>query len=160
MEENALGQRLSNNTPILEKKIKFSKKGNLKFLLFEVKYPLPRIEEILANLKGAKYFSKVDFSSAYLQLLLKEEIQNTIMTPKGLFDFCRLLFGLSVSAPIFQRTMASVFQGLERVFYYMDDVLVTGVTPEQHNQRLDKRIRDKDLRASKEKSVFGVKLST
>ncbi|XP_065318831.1 uncharacterized protein LOC135926829 [Gordionus sp. m RMFG-2023] len=123
----------------------------------EVKYPLPRIEEIMENLKGAKYFSKVDFSSAYLQFL-KEEIRKllTITTPKGLFAFCRLPFGLSVSASIFQRTMASVFQGLEGVFYYMDDVLITGVTPEQHNQRLEevfKRKQDKGLKASKEKSV-------
>ncbi|XP_065315115.1 uncharacterized protein LOC135923999 [Gordionus sp. m RMFG-2023] len=55
--------------------------------------------------------------------------------------------------------MASVFQGLEGVYYYVDDVLVTGITPEQHNQRLEevfKPIRDKGLRASKEKSVLGV----
>ncbi|XP_065318654.1 uncharacterized protein LOC135926654 [Gordionus sp. m RMFG-2023] len=41
----------------------------------------------------------------------------------------------------------------------MDDVLITGVTPEQHNQRLEevfRRICDKGLRASKEKSVLGV----
>ncbi|XP_065315624.1 uncharacterized protein LOC135924496 [Gordionus sp. m RMFG-2023] len=50
----------------------------------EVKYPLPRIKEILASLKGIKYFSKVDFSSSYLQLPLKEEIHKlfTITTPK------------------------------------------------------------------------------
>ncbi|CAK9296000.1 unnamed protein product [Gordionus sp. m RMFG-2023] len=128
----------------------------------EVKYPLPRIEEILANLKGSKYFSKIDFSTAYLQLPLREDIRKlfTITTSKGLFAFCRLPFGLSVSAPIFQRTMASVFQGLEGVFYYMDDVLITGVTSEQHNQRLEevfKRIFEKGLKASREKSVLGVK---
>ncbi|CAK9292456.1 unnamed protein product [Gordionus sp. m RMFG-2023] len=39
----------------------------------------------------------------------------------------------------------------------MDDVLLTGITPEQYNQRLVfKRIRDKGLRASKGKSVLGL----
>ncbi|XP_065320413.1 uncharacterized protein LOC135928018 [Gordionus sp. m RMFG-2023] len=57
--------------------------------LVEVKYTLPRIEEILASLKGSRYFSKVYFSNAYLQLRIKQERQRllTITTPKGLSCF-------------------------------------------------------------------------
>ena len=36
-------------------------------------YPIPRVDELLANLSGGKYFSKLEMSQAYLQLPLDEE---------------------------------------------------------------------------------------
>lgn len=71
------------------------------------KYPLPRIEELFAQLHGGQQFSKLDLSQAYNQLILSESSQNLtcINTHKGLFKFTRLVFGLSSAAAIFQRTL-------------------------------------------------------
>ncbi|XP_065323701.1 uncharacterized protein LOC135930841 [Gordionus sp. m RMFG-2023] len=81
----------------------------------------------------------------------------TITTHRGLFAFCRLP---KVSAPIFQRTMTALFQGIKGVMYYLDDVLISGNTEEEHNTRLVKVldiILENGLRANMNKSVFGVK---
>ena len=50
-------------------------------------YPIPKIEDLLANLAGGKTFSKLDLSHAYSQLPLDEESKKfvTINTHKGLF---------------------------------------------------------------------------
>ncbi|CAK9291990.1 unnamed protein product [Gordionus sp. m RMFG-2023] len=76
---------------------------------------------------------------------------------KGLFAICSLPFGFNVSAPIFQRTIVAVFQRMEGAFYNLDDVLVTGITPELHEGRLKifQRIKEKELWASAENSVEG-----
>ena len=75
-------------------------------------YPLPRIEELFADLSGGKYFTKLDMSNAYLQLPLAEESKKyvTINTHRGLFQFNRLPY----AAPaIFQRTMETLLRGLK-----------------------------------------------
>ena len=52
-------------------------------------YPLPTADDIFAKLANGKYFSKIDLSSAYLQLALTEESKDklTINTPKGLYQY-------------------------------------------------------------------------
>ena len=66
-------------------------------------YPLPRIEEIFANLKGGKYFSKLDLKNAYLQLPLAESAKEfvTINTHMGLYRYNRLPFGVASAPAIF-----------------------------------------------------------
>ncbi|XP_065321362.1 uncharacterized protein LOC135928826 [Gordionus sp. m RMFG-2023] len=84
----------------------------------------------------------------------------TITTHRGLFAFCRLPFGLKVSAPIFQRTMAALFQGIKGIMYYLDDVLISGRREEEHNARLVKVldiILENGLKANINKSVFGTR---
>ena len=63
-------------------------------------YPLPRVEDLFAQLSGGKTFTKLDLSHAYHQLKLSPESRDltTINTHKGLFQYKRLPFGVS-SAP-------------------------------------------------------------
>ena len=62
-------------------------------------YPLPKIEDLFASLSGGKLFSKVDLASAYQQILLDEESKEytTINTPKGLFCYNHLPFGVALA---------------------------------------------------------------
>ena len=60
-------------------------------------YPLPKIEDLFASLSGGKLFSKVDLASAYQQIPLDEQSKEftTINTPKGLYCYNRLPFGVA-----------------------------------------------------------------
>lgn len=98
-------------------------------------------------------------SHAYQQLLLDEESKQyvTINTHKGLFKYNRLAFGVASSPGIFQRTMDNLFQNLPHVAVYLDDILVTGSTEEEHLQNLDqvlKRISEAGMRLKRSKCVF------
>ena len=101
-------------------------------------YPLPRVEELFANLSHGKYFSKLDMSNAYLQLPLSDEAQKlvTINTHLGLFRYHRLPFGVSSAPAIFQRFMETLLRGLGGTAVYLDDILVSGSTLEEHSQNL------------------------
>ena len=97
-------------------------------------YPLPRIEELFASLSGGQSFTTLDLSHAYLQLELEEESQElvTINTHKGLYRYRRLPFGVASAPAIFQRTMEATLHGLPMVCVYLDDILVSGKTPQEH----------------------------
>ena len=59
------------------------------------------------------------------------------MTHKGLFQYNRLPFGVASAPAIFQRTMETLLRDLKGVSVYLDDILVTGSTIEEHVQNLD-----------------------
>ncbi len=61
----------------------------------------------------------------------------TINTHKGMFTYNRLPFGVALAPAIFQRTIEGLLQGLAHVAVYLDDILVTGVTDEEHLQTLN-----------------------
>ena len=122
-------------------------------------YPLPRVEELFSALSGGKYFTKLDLAHAYLQLPLDEKSQElcTINTHKGLFRYHRLPFGVSSAPAIFQRCMDSLMQGLKNVFVYIDDILVSGASVEDHLATLRKvmeRLTAANLRLKKSKCFF------
>ena len=122
-------------------------------------YPLPRIEEIFANLKGGKLFSKLDLENAYFQIPLAESSKEfaTINTHKGLFRFNRLPFGVASAPAIFQRTMETLLRGIKGVSVFIDDILVTGATVAEHLETLERvmaRLEEAGLRLKREKCFF------
>ena len=96
-------------------------------------YPLPRAEELFANLAGGKYF---DMSNTYLQLPLHSEskLYVTINPAKGLFQYNRLPFGVASAPAIFQRHMDTLLQGMKGVSVYLDDILIAGASIEENLQ--------------------------
>ena len=66
-------------------------------------YPLPRVEDMFANLAGGSSFTKLDLAQAYQQILLEELSKQyvTINTHKGLYRYNRLPFGVSAAPAIF-----------------------------------------------------------
>ena len=95
---------------------------------------MPKINDLFASLAGGQSFSKLDLASAYLQIPLDEASQKvlTINTHKGLYKYKRLPFGVSAGPAIFQRTMETILQGLPGVCVYLDDLLITGKSNEEH----------------------------
>ena len=109
-------------------------------------YPLPRIEELFATLSGGKYFRKLDLSQACLQLLLEESSKEfvTINTHKELFRYNRLTFRVASAPAIFQRYMETLLQDCKGVTVYLDNVLVTCSSVENHLENLKAVLRKLD----------------
>ena len=123
------------------------------------RYPIPRVEDLFAKLRGGKSFTKLDMSQAYLQLELDDESKKYVVvnTHKGLFQYNRLPFGVSSAPGIFQRAMESLLGDIPSVVVYLDDILVTGVSDTEHIQSLEKvldRLESSGLRLKKEKCIF------
>ena len=102
-------------------------------------HPLPRIDDLYAKLSGGTVFSVLDLSMAYQQIPISQEAEAylAINTTKGIFAFNRLPAGISVAPGIFQRLMASLFAGIPGVCVYLDDVLVSDKTKQEHDKKLD-----------------------
>ena len=120
---------------------------------------LPRIDDIFTSLAGGKQFSKLDVAHAYLQLPLKEtsKTYTTISTHKGLFRYNRLPFGISSAPSIFQKTMENLLRGIPHVSVYIDDILLTGHSEEEHLQTLEAvltRLEKAGMKLKKNKCSF------
>ena len=122
-------------------------------------YPLPTVEELFANLSGGEFFSKLDMSNTYLQLPLHDESKQyvTVNTHRGLFQYNHLPFGVSSVPAIFQRYMQTLMQGLRDVSVYIDDILVTGASLEEHLESLStvlEHLQAAGLRLNRAKCFF------
>ena len=79
------------------------------------------------------------------------------MTPIGRYCFNKLPFGLSSAPEHFQKRMSDLLSGIPGIQVHIDDILVPGKTPEEHDQRLWKvlqRIRQAKLTLNREKCLF------
>jgi hypothetical protein len=111
-------------------------------------YPLPRIDDLLDKLQGAKYFSSLDLLSGYHQLTLQpQDVPKTAFkTTFGLFEFKVLCFGLTNAPSVFQNIMNKIFSTRPNmlnkfVLVYMDDILIFSKTKEEHLQHIEQVIR-------------------
>ena len=114
---------------------------------------------MFASLSGGQTFTTLDLSHVYLQLELEEESQElvTINTHKGLYKYTRLPFGVASIPAIFQRTMESLLQGLPMVCVYIDDIIISGKTLEEHLHNLNEVLQcleSAGLHLNKEKYSF------
>ena len=102
------------------------------------RYPLPNIRDFTNNLRGCKFFSKLDLVKGYNQVPMSEAdiCKTAIVTPFGLFEFLYMPFGLKNTAQTFQRLMDRIFRGLPFVFIYLDDVLIVSRTRKLHIEHL------------------------
>ena len=124
------------------------------------RYPIPHIQDFTQRLAGLKKFSKIDLVRAYYQIPVEpSDVHKTAVTTSfGLFNFTRTPFGLRNSGQTFQRFIDHVTRGLDFVFVYLDDLLVTSPdhkTHKKHLRILFTRLSEYGIIIGPEKCQFG-----
>jgi hypothetical protein len=125
------------------------------------KYPLPRIEDLFDQLRGANVFSKIDLRSGYHQLRIRpSDIPKTaFITMYGFYEFTVMSFGLTNAPAFFVNLMNSVFMDyLDKfVVVFIDDILVYSQSEAEHADHLRmvlQRLREHQLYAKLSKCKF------
>jgi hypothetical protein len=100
------------------------------------KYPLPQIEDLFNQMKGASVFSKIDLRSGYHQLRIWESdiAKTTFCTRYGLYKYTVMCFGLTNAPAYFMYLMNKVFiEYLDKfVMVFINDILVYSGEHEEH----------------------------
>jgi hypothetical protein len=125
------------------------------------KYPLPRIDDLFDQLRGAQIFSKIDLRSGYHQLLVKEgDIAKTAFNTRyGQYEWLVMSFGLTNAPAIFMDLMNRVFSPFldQFIIVFIDDILIYSKTKEDHKKHLEvalQVLREHKLYAKFEKCDF------
>src|SRR5574344_1985406 len=134
----------------------------LKEVTIKNKYPLPRIDDLFDQLKGAKVFSKIDLRSGYHQLRIRRsDIPKTAFTTRyGLYEYTVMSFGLTNTPAYFMYLMNKVFmEFLDKfVVVFIDDILVAdSKNEEEHEEHLRlvlQTLRENQLYAKFSKCEF------
>jgi hypothetical protein len=104
------------------------------------KYPLPWIEDLFDQMKGASVFSKIDLRSGYHQLkILESDISKTTFhTRYGLYEYTEMSFGLMNAPAYFMYLMKKVFmEYLDKfVVVFINDILIFSKIEEEHGTHL------------------------
>jgi hypothetical protein len=131
------------------------------------RYPLPLIKESLNNLKGMRYFSKIDIVAAFNNVRVKEgqEYLTAFRTRFGLYESLVMPFGLTGAPATFQRFINDTLREYLDVFCtaYLDDILIYSKTRKEHENHLRQvllALRDAGLYAQIKKCEFFVEETT
>lgn len=105
-------------------------------------YPMPDLNKLIRQMRGAKVFSVLDLKSGYWQVPLNQNARkySAFRTRRGLFQFRVLPFGLKNSPMTFVRLMNEVLRGYldEFVQVYLDDIVIFSGNQDEHRYHLDK----------------------
>lgn len=126
------------------------------------RHQLPTFEDLAARMPEAKIISILDANKGFYQIKLEEESQLLTCFHAGSFGryaYKRVPFGICSAPEVFHQKFKKVFEGLEGVEVYIDDILVWGINETDHNKKLKavlERAKQNNVRFNKQKCHFGV----
>jgi hypothetical protein len=125
-------------------------------------YPLPRIQECIDRIGGAKRISKIDLTAGFHQVRIEESSipKTAFNTRQGKFEYLVMPFGLTNAPATFQTLMNTVLQPFldQFVVVYLDDVVIFSNSDEEHEEHLClvlEKLREYQLFAKPSKCIIG-----
>jgi hypothetical protein len=102
-------------------------------------YPLLNMMDFAAKAEGCTVFSKIALRKGYFQIPMHSaDVEKmAITTPFGLFEFTRVPFGLRNAGCTFQRLMDRALVGLNKAFWYLDDIIIASKSVQEHVEHLN-----------------------
>ena len=128
--------------------------GNLSLI------PLPKIDEMYANLCGAKIFTTLDLRSGYYHITLDNEskAKTAFVTPFGKYEFNAVPFGLAQAPAYFQQLISIVLQDCsDFAMAYLDDIIIFSQNEEEHLKHIEiifKKLKKAGLKLKESKCDF------
>ena len=122
--------------------------------------PLPKINEMYANMCGAKIFTTLDLHSGYYHIALDNEskAKTAFIIPFGKYEFNAVPFGLAQVPPYFQQLISVVLQDCsEFAIAYLDNIIIFSRNEQEHLKRIEiifKKLKEVGLKLKESKCDF------
>ena len=123
-------------------------------------HPLPNIDQLYAQLRGAKVFTTLNLRSGYYHIELGKDSQakTAFVTPFGKYEFNMVPFGLAQAPAYFQALINKVLKGLHKfAVTYLDDIVIFSKNEEEHLEHLRiifQRLKEAGLKLKRSKCDF------
>lgn len=127
----------------------------------EENHPIPTFEQLAEKLNGKRWFTVLDLKEGFWQVKLNERSSKlcTFSTPFGCYRFNRLPFGVKICAEVFQKYNERNFEDIEGVNVFIDDIIISANSVEEHDRILEKvveRARERNVRFNRNKLQYRV----
>jgi hypothetical protein len=113
---------------------------SLNDVIIKNKYPLPHIEDLFDQMRGASVFSKIDLKSGYHQMKIRpSDIPKAVFSTRyGLYEFTVMSFGLTNAPSYFMNLMNKIFmEYLDKfVVVFIDDIMIYSKNDGEHEEHL------------------------
>ena len=122
-------------------------------------WPMPRVDDIFAELGKAKFFITLNLRSGYHHIALDDDAmkKTVFVMPLGKYEYLKVPFGLDQVPTYFQNLMNKILNGLQFTLAYLDDVIIFSKSTEQHLKHIQivlTRLMQAKLRLKKSKCLF------